>query len=226
MTTILISGANRGIGLEFVRQYAPTGAKILACCRKPEEADALRAVEGDITLHTLDVTDAAQINDLATSLKDEAIDILICNAGIYGPKLGLGELDYSAWLDVLNVNTLSPIRLAEAFMPHLEKGERKIIANITSKMGSIADNTSGGSYIYRSSKAALNAATKSLAEDLRPRDFTCIVMHPGWVRTDMGGPNGLIDANESVLGMKTILDYLSIEQTGLFFNFDGGLIPW
>ena len=226
MSTVLITGANRGIGLEFVSQYAAEGWRVIACCRNPQAAEALKAVEGDIHVYGLEVTDQNQINDLAKRLEGEAIDILLNNAGIYGPRLALGEMDYDAWTEVFAVNTMSPLRMAECFHDHLTRGDKKIIANITSKMGSIEDNTSGGSYIYRSTKAALNMVTKSLAEDLRKEGFTCVVLHPGWVRTDMGGPNGLIDADTSVLGMRSVLNNLKDEQTGCFFNYNGSMIPW
>ena len=226
MSTVLISGANRGIGLAFAEQYARDGWRVLACCRNPAEATGLQALEGDIAIFQLDVTDGNRIEALSKELAGEAIDILINNAGIYGPRLDFGATDYEAWGRVFEINSMSPLRMAEAFYEDVARSERKIIANITSKMGSITDNTSGGSYIYRSSKAALNAVTKSLAEDLRPHDVICVVLHPGWVRTDMGGPNGLIDTHTSVLGMRTVLNNLDLGKTGNFYTYDGSIIEW
>ena len=227
MTTVMITGANRGIGLGFVKQYAGEGARVLACCRTPDKAEDLKAVEGDVSVYPLDVTSGPSIAALKETLKDQPIDILINNAGIYGPRnANLGELDYEAWEQVFAVDCMSPIRVSEAFLDQVAMSDRKIIACVTSKMGSIGDNSSGGSYIYRSSKAALNAAVMSMSIDLCARDITCVLLHPGWVQTDMGGSSALIDVGTSVLGMYTVLDHLTLDETGIFFNFDGSIIPW
>lgn len=227
MTTVMITGANRGIGLGLVKQYVNEGARVFACCRKPDEANELKAVDGDVTIYPLDITSAEDIASLSQTLKDASIDILINNAGIYGPRSALlGSLDYEAWGHVFAVDCMAPIQVSEAFIEQVARSERKIIACVTSKMGSIGDNSSGGSYIYRSSKAALNAAVVSMSIDLCPREISCILLHPGWVQTDMGGSNALIDVGTSALGMYTVLDHLTIDQTGIFFNYDGSIIPW
>ena len=228
MGTILITGANRGLGLEFTQQFAAAGHRILACCRNPDQAHELQelAAGGAITVAALDVADFSQIEALARRWAGETIDVLINNAGVYGKRTGLGDLDYEEWAQVFKINVQAPMKMAELFRQAVARGERKVIVNISSKMGSISDNSSGGAYVYRSSKAALNALTKSLAVDLAPLGILVVALHPGWVRTRMGGAGGLIDAQESVAGMKKIIDGLSPRQSGGFFNYDGREIPW
>ena len=226
MPTVLITGANRGLGLEFARQYAADGWRVLGTCRKPAAATELKAIKGDVQVHALDMRDDAQIPPLAMTLAQERIDILVNNAGISGPREHFGKTDTQIWLDVFHVNSIAPVHMAEAFVDHLERGGRKLIVNITSKMGSVTDNTSGGSYIYRSSKAALNMVAKTLAVDLASRGITVVLFHPGWVRTDMGGPGALITARESVSAMRDKISTLGPADTGKFFNFDGRPLAW
>ncbi len=227
MPVVLITGASRGLGLEFAKQYAADGWTVLAGLRDPSTADRLVALDGDITPIELDVADPASVGILGERLRELPLDHLVCNAGVYGPRQQrFGDLDYSVWQDVMLTNTFAPIRVAEAFLPALDAGEAKKIVAVTSKMGSIADNGSGSQYYYRSSKAALNAAMKSLAIDLAPQGIAAAVLHPGWVRTDMGGPSGLIDAEESVRGMRQVIDGLTTETAGRFYNYDGREIPW
>lgn len=173
----------------------------------------------------LDVRDDAAIEALAAALADEPIDVLINNAGVMGPRSGL-PLDHAAWHDVLAVNVMAPLRIAGAFLASVAKSERRIIVNVTSKMGSIGDNQGGGAYIYRSSKAALNAVSVSLARDVAEHRVTVLLLHPGWVRTDMGGPKGLIDVATSVAGMKALIDRAGPGDSGRFFAYDGAEIPW
>ena len=226
MPTTLITGAGRGLGLEFARQFADDGWTVLAGVRDPGSADDLRRIDGDVSPVPLDVADPASVAILGERLSGVPIDLLINNAGIYGPRQTIpGTLDYDAWREVFEVNTLAPIRVAEAFLEHIRASEGRKIVTVSSKMGSIADS-SGGSYTYRSSKAAVNAAMKALAMDLQPEGFTVIVVHPGWVRTDMGGPSALIDAVESVSGLKAVIDGLTPSDTGRFINYDGSEIPW
>lgn len=227
MPTVMITGSNRGLGLEFVRQYAADGWKVIATCRAPGRAEALRAVSGQLEVVALDVGDFAAVDALAARLRGQAIDVLIANAGIAGPEgMRPGRIDYSGWEEVLRINTLAPVKVALAFIDHVAASSRRLIAAVGSKMGSIADNSSGGSYAYRSSKAALNAAMKSLAVDLKSRGIRVAILHPGWVRTDMGGPGGLIDVTESVTGMRGVLEFVTIENSGRFFNYDGSIVPW
>ncbi|MBI4182532.1 MAG: SDR family oxidoreductase [Proteobacteria bacterium] len=227
MPTTLITGANRGIGLEFARQYAAEGWRVLACCRAPERAEALGALGGDIRIERLDVTDFAGLGALAARLSAERIDLLVNNAGVYGPRdVALGQVDPAAWLDVLRTNAVAPLKVAEAFREQVAASEGRTIVAITSHMGSIGDNGSGGAYIYRSSKAALNAAMRSLAIDLGARGITVAVLHPGWVKTDMGGPGAAIAPETSVAGMRRVIARLSLADSGRFFNYDGTAIPW
>jgi len=227
MPTVMITGANRGLGLEFAVQYAADGWRVLAACRDPSEGGRLKEHDGDIKVLPLDVTDYGAVEALAHELRREAIDLLVNNVGIYGPRpCQLGSIDYTAWEEVMHINTLSAMKVAESFVDHVARSDKKIIAAISSKMGSLTDNASGGSYIYRSSKAALNAVMKSLAVDLAPKEIIVAMFHPGWVRTDMGGPSALIDASESVSGIRGVIGDLSLEQSGRFFNYDGTEISW
>jgi len=226
MATVLVTGANRGLGLEFCRQYAADGWQVLACCRNPETADKLASIP-NVRVFPLDVADFAQIDKLAVQLQDTAIDVLINNAGIYNDSSsGFGKLDYAAWTRALIVNTQAPVKMAEAFLPHLKRGDSKLLVSITSQMGSIADNGSGGSILYRSSKAALNAAMKSIALDLEDSKIGVLVLHPGWVKTDMGGANALIDAQQSVAGMRRVIAGFTPGQSGCFLKYDGSMLPW
>lgn len=231
MRTILITGANRGIGLELARQYASDGWRVHACCREPERADALRLLHGasggPVAIHRLDVTDGARIRELAAELHDHPIDILLNNAGVHGAHgESLGSLPESDWLEVLRVNTIAPFRMAEAFVEQVAASERKIIAAISSKMGSIDDNTSGGRYAYRSSKAAVNMVMKSLAVDLRVRGIIAVALNPGWVRTRMGGAGAPLSVERSAAGIRAVLDQVTPARSGLFLNHDGSVIPW
>ncbi len=227
MATVLITGANRGLGLEYARQYAADGWHVIATCRVPEDAHDLKSLEGDIVIHELDVLDHGQIQALAKTLRREAIDVLLNNAGIYGPKPSkLGGIAYDTWEEVMRINVMSPLKVCEAFRDHVSANEMKKIAVMSSKMGSMSDNDSGASYIYRSSKAALNAVMKSLSVDLKLRGISVAILHPGWVRTDMGGSGGLIGAPESVLGLRRAIENLTLENSGHFYNYDGSEIPW
>jgi NAD(P)-dependent dehydrogenase (short-subunit alcohol dehydrogenase family) len=220
MPTVFITGANRGIGLAFAKSYAASGWRVLAACREPKNADTLKAVKGDIAILALDVTDADQLAALSKTLKDETIDILINNAGVAGDESTEG------WLRTLHINSIAPIRVTQALLPMLARSERKLVASITSGMGSIADNTSGGSYAYRSSKAALNAAMKSLSVDLVKRGVSVIVLNPGWVKTDMGGAGARLTAADSVARMRKLIDSSGLVHSGKFFNYDGTEYPW
>ena len=232
MTTTLITGANRGIGLELVRQYAAEGWRVLACCRQPDSADALNKLALQhpalVHLHQLDVTDLAQIDHLAKTLADESIDLLMNNAGVYPDEdfKGFGHTDYRKWVHAFEVNTMAPLFMAEAFVKQVARSEKKIIATISSKMGSLDDNTSGGAYLYRTSKAAVNMVTRSLALDLKPQGITAVVFNPGWVLTDMGGPNAVIPVEQSVTGLRKVIAKLTQADSGKFLNYDGKEIAW
>ena len=227
MPTVLITGANRGLGLEFARQYAGEGWRVIATCRDPENAIELTRLEGKIEIYALDIGDHGQILSLANSLRKKAIDLLLNNAGIFDPcPSKLGDIEYNTWEDFMHINVMSPFMVCESFRDHVAASNLKKIAIMSSKMGSIDDNSSGGSYVYRSTKAALNAVMKSLSVDLGPRGISVAILHPGWVRTDMGGPNGLIDAPESVNGLRQVIKGLNLKNSGRFYNYDGSEIPW
>lgn len=229
MSTVLITGANRGIGLELVRQYAADGWRVHACCRRPEAATALAEVlQGrDGLVHRLDVTDHGAIHTLDEALEDEALDVVINNAGIIGgDRQAFGDVDYGMWERTIETNVFGPCRVAEALADRLEAGERRVLANISSLMGSIADNTSGGRYVYRSSKTALNMVTVNLARDLAGRGITVLSLHPGWVQTDMGGPKAPVTPHDSAAGLRKVIDGATAAQCGLFFNYDGRPLAW
>ncbi|MEL4416411.1 SDR family oxidoreductase [Shewanella algae] len=229
MPQLLITGANRGIGLALTQVYLAAGWDVLACCRDPEKADELLDLVNEfqgLEVFALDVTDYEAVAELAAELEGRGLDLLLNNAGYYGPKgLLLGQLPVDEWRTVFEVNSIAPCKLAEAFLPHLIQA-KGIIANISSKVGSMADNQSGGGYLYRSSKAALNSITKSLALDLADVGVKAVALHPGWVQTSMGGPNALIDVDTSAAGMKQLLDNLSQAQSGGFYDYCGNSIPW
>lgn len=187
----------------------------------------MRDVDGQVETYLLDVTDFSAIERMAAELNGQSIDLLLNNAGVYGPRDAVfGNLDYDAWIKVLHVDTMAPMKMAESFIDHVATSHLKQIVTISSKMGSIADNASGGSYIYRSAKGAMNVLNKSMAVDLKAKGITCVVLHPGWVQTDMGGSSALIDTVESVTGMKQVIDGLDLSKSGRFFNYDGNEIPW
>lgn len=232
MRTTLITGANRGIGLEFSKQFAADGWRVLACSRHPEKSKVLNKLAAkypeQITVHALDVANHEQINRLVQTLANKSIDLLINNAGVYPGSKGcnFGDTDYEAWAHAFLVNTMAPLRMAEAFAPQITRSSQKTIVTITSKMGSVADNSRGGSYIYRSSKSAVNMVVKSLAIDLKSIGIIAVLLHPGWVRTDMGGPSGLISTKQSVSGMRNVISQISLADSGKFFAYDGQIIPW
>lgn len=234
MTTVLITGANRGLGLGFVKHYLKNGNTVIATCREPENARDLSALSNQhpdtLSIIALNVSDDKSIAQFKATLSDTPIDLYINNAGIYGPKDGvshvLGGCNYDQWRQVMEVNVLAAMKMVETLIDNLRAGKDKKIVVLSSKMGSMTDNTSGGSYLYRSSKAAVNAVMKSLAEDLRDEHFSVASFHPGWVRTDMGGPNGLIDIDESIAGMTRVIAQLTPDNSGQFWNYDGSHIGW
>jgi NAD(P)-dependent dehydrogenase (short-subunit alcohol dehydrogenase family) len=231
MPSTLITGANRGLGLEFARQYLADGWQVYAGCRDPASASELLrladASDDNLQILALDVTDAESVQAAAAELDAQAIDLLLNNAGIGGPRgQTIGNIDYEAWAKVLDVNTMGPLRVSEAFVDHVAKSERKLVVTLTSGMGSLADNTSGGAYAYRSSKAAVNMVMRSLAIDLAPRGITCVVINPGWVLTDMGGPHATLTTAESVTRLRRLVQTLEPAQSGKFFNYDGREYAW
>jgi NAD(P)-dependent dehydrogenase (short-subunit alcohol dehydrogenase family) len=231
MPSTLITGANRGLGFEFARQYLAGGWQVYAACRNPQSASELRrladASDDKLQILALDVIDPVSVQAAAAKLDGQAIDLLLNNAGIGGPRgQSVGNIDYEAWAKVLDVNTMGPLRVSEAFVDHVAQSERKLIVTITSGMGSLADNTSGGAYAYRSSKAAVNMVMRSLAIDLAPRGIACVVINPGWVLTDMGGPHATLTTAESVKKLRRLIETRGPGQSGKFFNYDGREYAW
>ncbi len=224
--TVLITGANRGLGLEFAKQYAEAGWHVIGTARTPSEADELKAL--DVEVRQLDVADPDSITRLARELGDRPIDLLINNAGIFPRASTLGEVDFDD-VDVERtyaVNTIGPMRVTRALLPNLERGSARRIVSITSGLGSIENNTSGRFYGYRESKAALNMFTRSLAAEFRDEGFICIVLSPGWVQTDMGGPDATLTPEQSIAGMRAVIDELTPADTGTYWNHDGTKLPW
>lgn len=228
---LLITGTSRGIGLEMVRYSMERGWRVFACCRNPQQAESLLSLAAlapeRISVHIADMSELATLQALAYELRNEAIDMLINNAGIYGSdKNSFGEVDSAGWLQAFQINCIAPLKLAEALREQVAISDRKIIACLSSKMASMADNGSGGSYIYRSSKAALNAVVKSMAVDLRPQGIKAVALHPGWVKTEMGGSQAEISTRESVTRMFASLLALKMSDSGRFIDIDGSDIPW
>ena len=235
MPTVLITGAGRGIGLEFATQYASAGWQVIATARDPVKAEDLQRLtknNSHVRIEALDVTNPDSITALATRLHGQPIDILINNAGIYsgtGAKQddsqSFGTLDGPAWLKVLQINSVAPMLVTQALIDQLRQGQMRKIIMISSMMGSIA-RTPGGTYAYRSSKAALNMAMRCLALDLRGENFTVASFHPGWVRTDMGGSGADITPQQSVTGLRQQIDNLTPQDTGCFLGYDGARWAW
>jgi NAD(P)-dependent dehydrogenase (short-subunit alcohol dehydrogenase family) len=226
----LVTGANRGLGLEFTRQLVDRGDRVIATCRRPDEADELNEIARSSdhleAVLSLDVTDPDSVAQLAEALEDESLDVLINNAGRLSRGGSPEDFDYDEIHGDFEVNAVGPLRVAEAALPALRRGEGKKIVNVTSKMGSIEDNDSGGSYAYRMSKAALNMAIRSLAWDLKPEGFVAFVIHPGWVQTRMGGSNAQITPQTSVSNIIARADEADADDSGQFLEWDGGHIPW
>jgi NAD(P)-dependent dehydrogenase (short-subunit alcohol dehydrogenase family) len=237
MSTTLIVGASRGLGRGFVQQLLARGEQVIATVRKSEDSAALQmhALETGTTDQfetlQLEVGDPRSRARFVEWLEGRPIDTYIHNAGIYGPKgLGPGELPEAMWQEVLHIDTVAPLLVAQELLPNLRaaaqvKGFAKI-AFLTSKMGSIGDNGSGGSYLYRSAKAGLNAAARSLSIDLAHERIAVLLMHPGWVATDMGGASAPLQIDESIAGMLQQLDALDSASSGRFVDWSGAAIPW
>ncbi|MBV8147362.1 MAG: SDR family oxidoreductase [Gammaproteobacteria bacterium] len=231
MPTLLVTGANRGLGLEFTRQYLAEGWEVIAACRNPGVARALKDLAahppGALRVTEIDVADTASVKRAAAALKGHRIDVLINGAGIFGGTgQGIGSLDYDDWMEVLETNLLGPARMCEAFLEQVARSERRIMLTITSGMGSLADNTSGGYMLYRTSKAAVNMVMRTAAIDLQSRGITCVVVNPGWVKTDMGGSNAKLTPEQSVSAMRRLIGKLTRADSGRFYNYDGREFPW
>ncbi|PUA28879.1 MAG: short-chain dehydrogenase [Cellvibrio sp. 79] len=220
MQTVLITGANRGIGLALCKTYLAQGWQVIGVCRNasPELTETgARVIAG------VDVTDPIALNNLADTLTGKKLDLLINNAGVL-QREALGNIDYSSIEHQFNINAVAPLRVTEALLGSLQRGSK--IAFITSRMGSIADNTSGAYYGYRMSKAALNAAAMSLARDLHPKGIAVAILHPGYVQTAMVNFGGDISAEESAQRLSQRIEGLTLETTGTFWHSNGDTLPW
>ena len=222
MPTILITGAGRGLGLELARQYAADGWRVIGTVRR--DSPGLEAI-GARSL-TADVADVSQVKALSQKLQAEPIDVLFCNAGIIGKRgMALGSFDYAEWEQVLRVNLLGAAAVIEALVDRVAASERKTVAVMSSRLGSI-EESSGMTLPYSTSKAALNLLAKGLAETLRPRGIIVVALSPGWVKTDMGGQGASLTPETSVRGLRKVLDGLQREDSGKFFSHDGSQIRW
>lgn len=222
--TYLITGGNRGIGLEFARQLSVKGERILVTARDPDKAQDVARLSHQVI--PLDVSDPASIAKLGDHLKGQPVDVLINNAGVSSDQKSIDMLTAEELQRVFMVNSFGPLLVTKAVLPNLRAGGKKTVFNITSQLGSIANNTGGSSYPYRASKTALNQLTVSLSNELKKDGFTCVVAHPGWVRTDMGGPNATLSPEESVKGLLKIIAELTPGDTGKFYDYSGKTLPW
>lgn len=243
MATVLVTGSNRGIGLEFVRQYTADGWDVIAACRNPAQAAELQKLAGahkNIRIETLDVANDTSIAALAKKLGDTALDVLINNAGV--PSLGrasnpqvdnytdpqteFGGLNAAQYLEALKINAVAPVIVTQALVPHVARSKMKKVVMISSRLGSIEQSVMAGLVAYSASKAALNMGMKKIAAALAPQGVTVASFHPGWVKTDMGGPRAEVTPQDSVSGMRKVIESLTPAKNGGFFNYDGKSISW
>ncbi len=226
--TILITGANRGLGLEFTKQYASDGWQVLACCKDLNTATELKALSEkfpNVKCYSVDVTNERSIFTLSESISSP-IDILLNNAGFLEQD-ELGEISTDIMQKTFMINAVGALKMLEAFTPQVAKSERKLIASLSSSMGSISDNTSGGYYSYRASKAALNMLMKSAAIDLESKKIQVLLLHPGWVKTRMGGDGATLQAQESVKGMREVIAHYKPKPGEVqFIRYNGEIVPW
>lgn len=228
MATVVITGANRGIGLGLVQVFLANKAHVIAACRHPDAAQALQALAKDSTLEILplDVADEASINGFIAAVADRPVDILINNAGILGgDRQSVSDMDFDAWAQAFAINTIAPFRLTLGLLANLKKSSRPRVISVSSQMGALAGE-GAGFYAYRSSKAALNKVMRGLAADLEPAGVLVCPIHPGWVKTDMGGANAAITVAQSAAGIYELIDTLTAAKSGRFLTWEGEEIPW
>lgn len=228
---IVITGANRGIGLEFVRRYLERGDRVDAGVRNPQSADELSALEaasgGRLRIFSCNVSNDPSVKAFAEAIGENTpVDLLVNNAGIFGSTKPLADMDFDDLARTYDTNAIGALRVTRALLPHLRRGSARRIVMISSSLGSVEENTNSGCYGYRMSKAALNIASKNLAIDLRPEGFTVLLVHPGWVQTAMGGPAAPTTVQESVAGLLEQIDRRSLADTGTFFDLTGKAVPW
>ena len=222
--TVLVTGANRGLGLEYARQFAAKGYRVIGTARDPQGATELADIADRV--EALDVADAASVSTLAERLKEVPIDILVNNAGMFDRgDVSIDKVDFDVMEQTFQVNAFGPLRVTQALLPNLRLGQRKQIVNMSSQLGSV-QNSDGRWYAYRASKSALNQINKILSVELGPEGFVCVVLHPGWVRTDMGGAAATYSPEESVAGLIGVIEQLDSGKNGGYFDLKGQVIPW
>ena len=230
MKKVLITGTNRGLGLGFVKSFLAKNMNVICTTRNisgsKELLECKKKHPNNLEILELDLLEENSENTLSDLLSDKPVDIFINNAGVGNSNQRFGVVSSKPWLELLKVNLIAPLTVTQAIIENIKKGSDKKIYFLSSQLGSIGDNTSGGMYIYRSSKTALNQVVKSLSVDLKPIGITVISLHPGWVKTDMGGPNAPVSIDESVKGMMKVIDTTDIGNTGTFLNYDGKELPW
>ncbi|MFL2527289.1 MAG: SDR family oxidoreductase [Candidatus Azotimanducaceae bacterium] len=228
MNTILVTGTNKGVGLEITRLLSNRGDRVIACCRRPLEATALSKLEGNIDIQEVSVGEDESVSQLASRLNGVAIDTIINNAGTMGPEAkrqSVLDMDFSGWADAFNINSMGPVRIMQALLPNLKMTESPKVMTVTSQMGALSlDMTSA--HAYCSSKAALNKFMRLASIDLKPDGIAVGLVHPGWVRTDMGGPRAHLSPEESAAGCIEVTDTLSLDNTGGFWKWNGETHDW
>lgn len=226
--TVFITGANRGLGLEFTRQYAQDNWKVLASCRNLVQAKKLQHLAQhfeNITLLQLDVTNGIQLNQIADKYSDTSIDMLINNAGVYSEE-NLGDISIEGMKQAFVTNAVAPLKITEIFLNNISQSHLRTIVSISSRLGSINDNTSGEAYSYRTSKAALNMIMKNLAVDLKNKNIKVFTLHPGSVKTETGGPHAVISPEQSVSSIRSLLLRLTERESGNFYDYQGNSLVW
>lgn len=230
MATVLITGASRGIGLELARQYAAAGERVFATCRAPADAKDLNTLAGAsggrVTVGALDVGDGASIAACAAAIGDATIDVLINNAGILGGQSQtLESIDFDAWIDAFQVMTIGPFRMVQTLLPNLKAAAAPKVMTVTSQLAA-STWPFGGSYAYSSAKAGVNKVMQTLAKDLKAQNITVAMIHPGWVKTDMGGAGADITPQDSATGIRAVIAGLTPETSGKFYKWNGEIHPW
>jgi len=231
MSTVLITGANRGIGLEMTKLYAAAGHRVLACCRAPAKADKLAAVAAQhkgVRPVGVEIASGASVAALRQAIGDQPVDVLINNAGAPGPapqNQSLANMDYDGWMETFNVNTMAPLRMLQVFRANLAAGTNPRAVTITSQMGAIGLDMIA-MYAYCTSKAAVNKLMRMASFELKKEGITVALIHPGWVRTDMGGPQAQISPEESAAGIVSVIEKLSLAETGCFKKWNGETHIW
>jgi len=236
MPNVLITGANRGLGLEHTRQYLAKDWEVLACCRTPSQADELNTLADEyksLKIYQLDVINHEEIEQLAVQLTGTKIDVLLNNAGILGADLTQGlqhqtlsDMSYDIWRELLEVNVLAPFKMISAFQEHVASSDMKIILMMSSSLGSISGNTMGGVHGYRTTKASLNMLTKGLAAELEPLGITIFSMAPGWCKTDMGTEMADVEVAHSVAGQQRVISEIQFSDSGSWYDYNGEPVSW